>query len=452
MSALFDSKTKSMDDRGIRALLSDDHKYQSWLDVEAALATAQGELGVIPREAAAQIASACQLKNIDLEEVQKLQEKIGHGFVPFLKALVRACPGDSGKYVHLGVTTQNIQQSAQLLVTRKVHNKFLVVTHDILHNLAALAEQHAQTVMPGRTHGRHAIPITYGFKVAVWIDEILSAAARLEESEKRVFRVMMGGAVGAFNASGNTGRKVQTRVAGLLNMQEMSVPSRNIGTHKVEYVMALSLLASVCHKMAEEVYATTLEEIGEVIEGFRAGTVGSSTMPHKINPKLAKGIIANAQKLYSLPAVMMSACCRPYEADSSAYMLLESSLHEALQLMTEIVLRAEELTRCLHVNPQKMSANAEINHGLDNSEFVMMQLASTLGKDQAHAKVYEMAIDANLNGKEFMQCLQKDKQVSALFTTDELKQMLIPHNYTGEAANIALEQAQRARGVAQAQE
>ncbi|CAK6466129.1 Argininosuccinate lyase (plasmid) [Klebsiella pneumoniae] len=225
------------------------------------------------------------------DEVARLREKIGHGFVPFLKQLVKTCPGESGQYVHYGVATQNIQQTAQLLVVKKVNARFLILAGEILHNLGQLAEQQAQTVMPGRTHGRHAEPITYGFKVSVWISEFLQSVARLQEAEPRVFQVMMGGPVGAFNASGETGRKVQSLVAEKLGMSEMLVPSRNIGTHTVEYVMDLCLLASVCQKMAEEMYATSLKEIGEVLEGFSSGTVGSSGLPHKINPNWQKELL-----------------------------------------------------------------------------------------------------------------------------------------------------------------
>lgn len=124
MSALYDSKTKTMDDRGIRALLTEEEKFRSWLDIEAALAKAQSEIGIIPADDAKKIILSCRIENIDINTVNELQREIGHGFVPFLKMLVKACPADSGKFVHYGVTTQNIQQSAQLLVMKKVHVKF----------------------------------------------------------------------------------------------------------------------------------------------------------------------------------------------------------------------------------------------------------------------------------------------------------------------------------------
>lgn len=444
MRAMYDSKTRSMNDRGIRELLTDKARFQSWLDMEAALATAQGEIGMIPTEAAKLIAATCKIENIDLAEVSRLQERIGHGFVPFLKTLIKACPDDSGKYVHYGVTTQNIQQSGQLLQTRKIHERFIAVAEEVLLNLAKLARTHHDSVMPGRTHGRHAIPITYGYKVSVWIDELMASIQRLRESEKRVFRIMMGGAIGAFNASGKNGLAVQKRVAELVNMYEMEIPSRNIGVHKVEYVMDLALMASGLHKMAEEVYSTTLEEIGEVIEGFSEGTVGSSTMPHKINPKLAKGIIANSQKLYSLPAVMLTSCCRPYEGDSSSYMLQDATFQEAIELMTEIILRAEELSLTIQVNTERMKHNAYRNHGLDNSEYIMMKLADRIGKDKAHSKVYDLAMASELQHVEFRELLLKDKMISERFSEEELAAMLLPENYTGLASYLALTQAEKA--------
>lgn len=444
MRALYDSKSKTMNDRGIKSLLTKESKYQSWLDVEAALSKAQGEFGIIPIQAAANIGMACKLENIDLEEMDKIYQKIGHGFVPFLKVLVKACDKESGKFVHYGVTTQNIQQSAQLLIIKKIHHKFLDIVAQILKNLSKLASDNKNTILAGRTHGRHAIPITYGYKTSVWISELLSSTQRMQEAEKRVFQVMMGGAVGAFNSSGEVGRKVQDRVAEILGMYSMDIPSRNMSTHKVEYIMNLSLLASTVHKIAEEVYSTSIEEFGEISEGFIEGTVGSSTMPHKINPKLAKGIIANSQKLYSLTPLGLYSCPRPFEADSSSYMLIDATLEEAVELTTEILLRGEELTRTLTVNKERMYKNSLINKGLDNSEFIMMKIAEKLGKDEAHSLVYKLAMKAALGGENYFNILRQDRVIGGAFTEEELREMLAPENYIGLSKELAEEFSRKA--------
>ena len=182
MRALYDSKSK-LDDRGIKYLLSEENKYKTWLKVEGALALSQAKEGFIPKEAAEEIASV-PFETLDLEEMEKIKAKVGHGFVPFVKVLVKACKGEGKKYVHYGVTTQNIQQTSQLYITRQVTEIYKSFLADILKNLAALARDNADAVMPGRTHGKHAIPITYGYKVSVWISELLTGIERLEEAEK----------------------------------------------------------------------------------------------------------------------------------------------------------------------------------------------------------------------------------------------------------------------------
>ncbi len=312
---------------------------------------------------------------------------------------MNACSEESGKYIHYGITTQNIQQSSQLYMMKTVHHKFMLLLGEIIENLADLAERTKHMVMPGRTHGRHAIPITYGYKVSVWISDFIDCYQRMKECEKRVFTIMMGGAVGAFNSMPGVGMAVQKRVAELVGMEAMEVPSRNLSTHKLEYMANLALMANICHKIGEEVYSTTLEEIAEVSEGFTKGTVGSSTMPHKINPKLAKGIIANSQKLYSLPSVGMYSAVRPYEGDSSSYMLFDGLIEEALELTTEILLRTEELSRTIVPHEERMLHNVLRNKGLDNTEYVMMKMAEKLGKDKAHSLCMKKQLKLRRMGK-----------------------------------------------------
>ncbi len=443
--ALTDSMTKTLDDHGISHLLSQEVKLQTWLDVEVALAQAQAENGVIPATAAENIKANATYENLDLELMDEIYRKVGHGFVPFVKVFVKACDPEAGKYIHFGSTTQNIQQSSQSIIMKKVNRKFLELTKQILLNLADLAEAHADSVMPGRTHGKHAIPITYGYKVATWISEIELSVERMEQLEPRVFTVMMGGAVGAFNSTGSVGLEVQKRVGEILEMDVMPIPSRAINSPKVEYINALALLANNFHKIAEEVFQTSIEEFGEVSESFQKGTIGSSTMPHKINPKLSKGIIANAQKLYSLPVPGYFSSARPFEADSTSNMMFDSILYEAVGLMREIIIRMVELSGTLNVNVERLVENANINHGIDNSEYIMMRLAERLGKDQAHELVYELAIDATINHRKYSEVLLANEVVNSAFSTEEIAAMLQPENYIGLSAELARDTARQVR-------
>ena len=441
MRALYDSKSKTIDDKGMKALFTHEARVQSWLDVEAALATAQAKVGIIPAGAAKNIADNCQLERIDLAEVERLLREIGHGFVPVIKVLVKACDEESGKYVHYGVTTQNIQQTAHLLLVKQFHQKLMTFVDATLENLARLALQHKDTLMAGRTHGKHALPITYGYKVSVWIYELLGAVERMQEAEKRVFTVMMGGAVGAFHATGEPGRQVQDLVAEALDMHPMRVPSRNARVYRAEYISNLCLLATTFHKIAEEVYQTSSEEFGEVSEAFAKGTVGSSTMPQKVNPKLAKGIIANAQRLYAVMTSSLYVCPRPFEADSSAYFIFDANLQESIELMAEIVLRAEELTRTLIIDKSRMQRNVMLTQGLINSEKIMMSLVERLGKDPAHELVYTMAMRSTHEGLDYASVLRNEPVIRDNFSDAEIGELLDPAAYTGLCAVLAEELA-----------
>lgn len=441
MRALYDSKTKTMFDHGIRYFFSDEAKYRSWIYVEVKLAQSQAELGYIPKDAAKEITDKANYENLDFKQMEYIYSKVGHSFVPFVKVLVKEC-GESGKYIHYGVTTQNIQQTSELLVIKEIHKRFMMIISEILDNLSKLAKDNVDTVMPGRTHGKHAIPITYGYKVSVWIQNFLNDIERLQQLEPRVFESMMGGAVGSYNSMGDMGPKINKLVAEKLDMVPMEIPARNIAAQKLEYINTLCLLATSCDRIAQEVYSTSIEEFGEVSEPFSVGTIGSSTMPQKVNPKLSKGIIANSQKLYSVPISGYYSSTRPFEADSSSNMLFDGLLQESVELMTEILLRTEELTRGLQVHKNKMKQNANMNGGIDNSEYVMMAIANKLGKDQAHSMIYKLAMESEETGDSYEQVLMSNEYIKDTFSKEEIECMLRPEKYTGLSAKIAQKKAE----------
>lgn len=444
MRAFYDSSSKTYKDSRINQYLEENAKIKAWLIVESELALAQAKVGLIPFTAAENIAKNAKIENIDLNKMEAIKAEIGHGFVPFVKVLVAACDGEAGKYVHYGVTTQNIQQTGQLLILKNLTIIFKQIIGEILENYGKLAYDHADSVMAGRTHGRHAIPITFGYKVSVWIYELMQALERLEDAEDRIFSVMMGGAVGGFNAMPENGLQVQALVAQALGMSEMKVPSRNINSHKIEYISNLALICNALHKFAEEVYYTGIEEFDEMQESFKGGTIGSSTMPHKINPKLAKGIITNSQKIYSLIEPGLYSNVRLFEGDSSSYLLFDGLLDEAVDLTTEVLIRAKALSGGLHVNVERLAQNANINQGLDNAEHVMMELAKIVGKDKAHEIMYDTAMKVKLEGANFVQLL---KENPLLKDQDEahLSALVDPKEYIGLCPEIAIEQSQLAK-------
>jgi adenylosuccinate lyase len=389
-----DALSSQFDFRGLREAFAPQAMYQAFLDIEKAVALAQGELGMIPAASAEVIAGNCRYEDLDPARLDADYRTTRHPLMPLINELVRLSGPVHGGYVHWGITTQNVIQTGLLLLAKGAQTTLDGLLRDILSHLGRHARTHAATTMAGRTHYRHAVPITFGFKAAVWIEELLQAADRLAEAQKRCFTVMAGGAVGCYSALGAIGPQFQSLVAARLGMGEMAIPSRAIRTHICEYVNALSLLASVCHRIAEEVYQTSSEEYGELSEKLLEGSIGSSTMPQKINPVHCYGIIANSNKLYSLAGMLMASAHRPYESDGSTNQLFEDGLVDVIAAISDVLVRTEALLGDLDLDPARMRQNLELSHGAIFGEYAMMRLGETLGKHKGHELVHDAAVAA----------------------------------------------------------
>jgi adenylosuccinate lyase len=218
---------------------------------------------------------------------------------------------------------------------------------------------------------------------------------------------MSGGAVGCFSALGVQGPAFQSRVAALLDMGEMAIPSRAIRTHICEYVNALTLAASICHKIAEEIYQSSAEEYAELHEGRIEGTIGSSTMPQKINPILCYGIVANSNRLYACAGMLMATAHRPFESDGSANQMFEDALAEVIAAASEILVRTELLVRDLCADTKRMRDNLNLSQGAIFGEFAMMQLGQTQGRQQSHEQVHAAALAAASGETPFLDALAR---------------------------------------------
>ena len=435
-------------DPGVRALFSESARWQAWLDVEAALATAEAELDVVPRAAAEEIGRKARLELLDRAAIRAGLARTGHGLVPLIWELDRVCEGDAGGYVHWGATTQNITQTGLLLQVRQAHRIFLRLLGEVLTAAAGLAERSAEMLLPGRTHGQHAVPATFGLKVATWIDELGRHVERVRGCEDRVFVAMLGGGAGTLASLGEIGLAVQGRLAARLGMRPMTVPSRTIGDHLAEYVTLLGLLAATCSKIGRELYELMKPEFGEVEEPVPPGTVGSSTMPQKRNPKLGQDIVAAAAELRALVPLALEAMQTEHEADRATSVMMGRALSEACGLTGDILVRLEALLSGLQLFPERMRRNLDLSGGLIMSEAVMLRLGRALGRQRAHDVVYEAAQTAATTGRPFRELLLEDEHVRSRLSEAELSELLDPASYTGLSARFAQEQAARARALA----
>ena len=437
-------------DPGIRALYTLETRWQAWLDVEVALAKAQAELDIVPSAAAEAIARAARLELFDRARIEEGFARTGHTLVPLIWELARVVGDPHGGWVHWGATTQNITQTGDLLVLRQAHRLLLRLTGEVLAAMADLARRGADMVLAGRTHGQHAVPATFGYKVAVWIDELLRHVERMQQAAPRLFVAMLGGGAGTFASLGKRGPLVQAGIARHLGMGSMKVPSRALADHRAENICLLGMLAATCAKIGREIYTLMKTEFGEVEEPVPPGTVGSSTMPQKRNPKLCQDVIALCADVRACVPLALEAMQTEHEADRTTSLMMDAAEARAVIAMGDALSRLGVVTRELGLDPARMRRNLELGGGLIMAEAVMLQLGTPLGRQHAHDVVYDAAQAAFVEGRAFAAELAADPRVTAHLEHAAIERLLDPVAYTGLCAEMAREAAERAQGAAAA--
>jgi adenylosuccinate lyase len=435
-------------DPGIRALYALENRWQAWLDVEAALAEAEAELGIIPAEAADAIARQARFELLDRARIDEGFARTGHTIVPLVWELSRVVGEPHGGWVHWGATTQNITQTGDLLVLRQAHQVFLRLIGEALKAMADLAERGADMPIAGRTHGQHALPATFGYKPAVWIDEMTRHVERLRKAAPRIFVAMLGGGAGTFASLGANGPKVQDGIARRLGMGSMRVPARTIGDHLAENICIFGLVAATCGKIAREIYTLMKTEFGEVEEPVPPGTVGSSTMPQKRNPKLCQDIIAAAAEVRACVPLALEAMQTEHEADRTTSLVMEAAEARAAIAMGDMLARLVEVLGGLRLDPARMRKNLDLGGGLIMAEAVMLNLGAAIGRQHAHDVVYDAAQAAFVENRPFGELLAADPRVAAHLDRAAIDRLLDPTAYTGLCAEIAGDAAERARAAA----
>lgn len=424
-----------------------EEKRCRYLLVEAALAQAEGELGLIPAEAAAEIARVARTITLDPARLEARVAAHGHTMMALVEELAEAV-GAHGGWVHWGATTQNIQQTGDILILRDVHDAVRNSVRDALLALADLAERTAAMPMPGRTHWQHAVPITFGLKAAAWADQFTRHLERLDELRPRLLRSMTGGAAGTFASFGERGPALQARVAEILGLSPMPVPSRAIVDHLAEFVLLLGLISATAQSVAEEVQLLNTPEIGEAHEAIPAGQVGSSTMPQKrVAPHVGVLIIAAATARAAAP-LALEAMVQSHEVDGTRSVMMDRALEQAGTHTMQALDALVPLIQRLEVDPRRMRDNLGLTRGLINAEAAMLALADALGRQEAHHVVHHAVERVNAEGLSFADALVADERVAAVLTAEQIDALLDPANYTGLSEQIAREAAHCARVAA----
>ena len=427
------------------AIFSDANQVQKWLDVEAALAATQAHMGIIPQEAAREIARVASVELLDLDALGRESMETGHILVPTIRALEGLCADGLGEYVHYGVTTQDILDTGLILQVRDAWGLVLQRLRGIRGHLLALAVQHKHTPMVARTHGQQALPTTFGYKVAVWVDEIDRHLERFDEAYARVMVGNLTGAVGTLAGLGPQGLEVQRRTLESLGLAAPLSSWHSARDRILEAAWLLVQASATLGRVANEIYHLQRTEIDEVREGRRAGQVGSSTMPHKQNPSTVDLISALSRLVRAQMLALTDAAFQLHERDGTTWRIEWAALPELFIYAGALLARMEDVLRAgLDVRETRMRSNLELLGGLILSERIMLALAPRFGKQTAHQLVHEIALQAQAAGGSFHEALLNDARLHGCFTRQALDELLDPATYTGLAAEMVEQVANKA--------
>jgi len=420
----------------MRAVFEDIATLQAWIDVEVALARIEAELGIIPAEAAEAIAGAGDAGRYDLAALKREMDRTAHPIVPLVRAMDALCPDGLGEYVHWGATTQDILDTGTVLQVRRALMLTAAGLDSLLETLVNLARTHRDTPLAGRTHGQQALPVTLGYKAAVWVAEVRRHRARLDELRPRVLVVQFSGAVGTLASLGPHGLDVQAGIARELDLAQPEITWHTAKDGLVEVVCWLALVAATCGKIAHEMYTLGRTELAEVEEPYPAGKIGSSTMPQKRNPAICESIVSLARIVRGLVPVALEDIMCEHERDKIANNVEKATLAPAF-CHTEAALRKTAvLIAGLDVKPANMRRNMDISKGLLLSEAVMMRLAEHMGRQTAHDVVHAAAMTAFEDDRPLKDLLMADAAVTDVLSEADIDALLDPAAYTGLAGEM----------------
>jgi adenylosuccinate lyase len=422
-------------------VFKEESRVQRLLDVEAALALAHAEVGDIPRKDAEKIAAMASIKYVRVERVKAIENEIKHDIASLVRALAEIC-GSSGAYVHLGATSYDIVDTAnalQLKVASEIIEKKLATLKGILQKQAA---KYKRTAMIGRTHGQHALPITLGFKFAVWGYEVVRHIQRLKDCRNRVVAGKVSGAVGTQAGLGEHAARIQELV-----MKRLGISAAEISTQIVqrdryaEFVCLLAVIAASLENFATEIRELQRPEIGELFERFeKAHQVGSSTMPHKRNPETCERVCGLARIVRSLCIPALENAVTWHERDLTQSSAERFILPESCILVDYMLLLMSNIVANLRVDEQRMLRNLDLTQGRAMSEAVMMALvAKGVNRQEAHELLRKLTIKSEVEKRQFREILLEDVLASNKLSAKEIDAVLNPKNYLG----TAIEQAEK---------
>jgi len=419
----------------IADIFTEDKKLANWLKVEAVLAKAHAKLGNIPQDAADEISKKANLQYVNINRVKEIDREIHHDLMAMVKALTEQCEGDAGKYIHLGATSYDIEDTATALQLKEAISYIIKSLKKLIIALIKVIDDKKNLVCIGRTHGQHAIPTTYGMRFGVWAYEIDRHIDRLKETLNRITFGKMSGAVGTMASFGEKGIEIQNIVTKELDLHPTLIANQIIQRDRhAEVIFITTLIGQSLAKISRQIRILQRNEIAEMFEPFKKSQVGSSTMPHKRNPHKSERICSLARLLKSnvIPALDNIVLEDERDLTNSAneriifsenFILLDFMINQ----LTDIILGVE-------FDEFKIEENLNLTKGASLSEKVMVNLVKKgIGRQEGHEILRKAAIKAKNENILIKEILYKNPKIQEVLSNKEIDELLDPHKYIGKA-------------------
>lgn len=416
--------------------LSDRARLQGMLDFEAALARAEAAVGVIPAAAPAAIVAACDAGLYDLAALSAAIANTGNPAIPMVKQLtarVAKADPEAARFVHWGATSQDAMDTGLVLQLRAALGGIEADLDRLSAALAQLAAAHRDTPVVGRTWLQHALPVTFGMKVAGWLDAVERHRARLDELKPRLFVVQLGGAAGSLASLGTRGLDVARALAEDLKLGVPDMPWHTARDRVAECATLLGLLTGSLGKIARDVSLMMQTDVGEAFEPAGAGRGGSSTMPHKRNPVSGAAVLSAAIRVPHLVGTILSAMPQDHERGLGGWHAEWETLPELVRLAAGATAQMADVCTGLEVDAARMRANLDETRGLIMAEGVMMVLGAKIGRLAAHDLIEDACHRAVAEKRHLRDVLGEEAKVTTHLDAAALDRLFDPLGYVGVA-------------------
>jgi len=422
----------------IAEIFTEEKKLENWLKVEAVLAKAHAKWGNIPQESAEEICKKANLNYVKLNRVKEIDNEIHHDLMAMVKALSEQCEGNAGKYIHLGATSYDIEDTATGLQLKEAIIYITNSLKKLLIELIKIIQDKKSLVCIGRTHGQHAIPTTYGMRFGVWAYEIDRHLDRLKETLNRISYGKMSGAVGNMASFGEKGIEIQNFITKELGLNPALIANQIIQRDRhAEVLFLTALIGQSLAKVARQFRVLQRNEIAEMFEPFKKTQVGSSTMPHKRNPHKSERICSLARILKSNIIPALDNIILEDERDLTNSANERIIFPENFILLDFMILQLTTIIQEVEFDEERIDENLNLTKGACLSEKIMLNLVEKgIGRQEGHEILRKAAIKAKKENRFIKEILLENGKITESFTKDEIDDLLNPHNYIGKSLEL----------------